>query len=161
MRTPCGTGTFPQMIADKQIDAFGIWEPAVELGAQALGANAVVFQNFSVYREVYSLYATTEKLNDAATRKNIVAFVRALNQSLEVFRDKPDTVYQTVASAVGMDAAVVKAVWPDHRWTGKWGPDLLDFLVEEDEYLAKQDRRQAIPKADLAKFLDSSIIDEL
>ncbi len=161
MRTPCGSNTFPQMIANKQIDAFGIWEPAVELGAQALGSNAVVFQNFSIYREVYSLYSTQEKLADPATRKNIVAFVKALNQTLDVFTHSPESVYSTVAQAVGMDAAVVKAVWPDHRWTGTWGPDLLDFLVQEDEYLATTDRRQAVPKAELAKFLDTSIIAEL
>ena len=161
MKAPCGSGTFPQMIANKQIDAFGIWEPAVELGAMALGDNAVVFQNFSIYREVYSLYSTTDKLNDPAMRKNIVAFVKALNQTLDVFTNKPDSVYSTVASAVGMDPSVVKAVWPDHKWTGSWKPDLLDFLVEEDQYLSKQDRRTAVSKADLAKFLDTSVLEEI
>ncbi len=123
MRTPCGAAPSRRCCPNKQIDAFGIWEPAVELGADALGrSNAVLFQNFSVYREVYSLYSTTEKLSDPATRKNIVAFVRALNQTLDVFTRTPDAVYATVASAVGMDTPVVKAVWPDHRWTGTWGP---------------------------------------
>ncbi|KAF2464389.1 periplasmic binding protein-like II [Lindgomyces ingoldianus] len=161
MKAPCGSGTFPQMISSKQIDAFGIWEPAVELGAQALGSNAVIFQNGSIYREVYSLYSTTEKLNDPAMRKNIVAFVRALNETLNVFTHKPETVYATVAQAVGMDVSVVKDVWPDHKWSGTWGPDLLDFLVEEDAYLAKKDGRAAVSKADLEKFLDTSIIGEL
>jgi hypothetical protein len=35
MKAPCGSGTFPSMISTKQLDAFGIWEPAVELGAEA------------------------------------------------------------------------------------------------------------------------------
>ncbi|KAF2800550.1 periplasmic binding protein-like II [Melanomma pulvis-pyrius CBS 109.77] len=161
MKTPCASGTFPQQIASKQIDAFGIWEPAVELAAQSLGSNAIIFQNASIYREVYSLYSTTDKLNDPAKRKDIVEFVRALNKTLDIFTNKPDTVYQTVASAVGMDASVVKAVWPDHKWTGTWGADLLPFLVEEDTYLAKKDNRATISKADLEKFLDTSIIAEL
>jgi len=161
MKAPCGSGTFPQQIANKQIDAFGVWEPAVELGADALGSNAIIFQNGSVYREVYSLYSTTQKLNDPAKRKDIVAFVRALNQTLDVFTNKPDSVYQTVASAVGMDVSVVKAVWKDHLWSGTWGPDLLPFLVDEDAYLAKKDNRAAVAKAELEKFLDESIIAEL
>ncbi|MAD83711.1 MAG: hypothetical protein CL912_12185 [Deltaproteobacteria bacterium] len=66
-------------------DAVGMWEPTVELSAQALGANAIIFQDRSVYREVFNLYTTTEKLTDAATRKNIVAFVRALTQAEKVF----------------------------------------------------------------------------
>jgi ABC-type nitrate/sulfonate/bicarbonate transport system substrate-binding protein len=161
MKTPCGSNTFPQMIKNKQIDAFGIWEPAVELGAQALGDNAIIFQNETVYREVYSLYSTTDKLNNPSIRKDIVAFVRALNQTLDVFTNKPDTVYQTVASAVKMDVPVLKAVWGDHKWTGSWKPELLDFLVEEDAYLARTDRRQVTPKADLQKFLDTSVLEEL
>jgi ABC-type nitrate/sulfonate/bicarbonate transport system substrate-binding protein len=160
MKTPCGAGTFPQMITGKQVDAFGIWEPAVELGAEALGTNAVIFQNTSIYREVYSLYSTEEKLNDAATRKNIVAFIKALNQTLEVFRDKPESVYATVASAVGMDASVVQAVWPVHKWSGDIPSDLLDFLVVEDQYLAKQSGRAASTRADLATFIDSSVLEE-
>ncbi|KAF2193007.1 periplasmic binding protein-like II [Zopfia rhizophila CBS 207.26] len=161
MKAPCGSNTFPSMLKSGQIDAFGIWEPAPELGAQALGNNAIFFQNISIYREVYSLYSTTEKLNDPAMRKNIVAFVKALNQTLDVFTNKPDSVYSTVASAVGMDASVVKDVWPEHKWTGSWGPELLDFIAEEDQWLAKQDNRQAVSKADLAKFLDTSVLEEL
>jgi ABC-type nitrate/sulfonate/bicarbonate transport system substrate-binding protein len=161
MKEPCGSNTFPQMIKNKQIDAFGIWEPAVELGARALGNNAILFQNESIYREVYSLYSTTDKLNNAAKRKDIVEFVRALNKTLDVFTNSPETVYDTVASAVQMDVPTLKAVWGDHKWTGTWKPDLLDYLVEEDAYLAKQDKRQPIPKADLQKFLDTSILEEL
>ncbi|KAF2244753.1 periplasmic binding protein-like II [Trematosphaeria pertusa] len=163
MKTPCGSNTFPVMLQNKQIDAFGIWEPAVELGAQALGANAVLFQNSSIYREVYSLYSTTDKLNDANKRKDIVAFVRALNQTLDVFKNSPDAngIYEYVAQRVGMDAAVVKAVWADHKWSGTWGPDLIDFLVDEDKYLAGQDRRGVTSKAALETFLDDSVIAEL
>jgi ABC-type nitrate/sulfonate/bicarbonate transport system substrate-binding protein len=161
MKTPCASNTFPQMIANRQIDAFGVWEPAVELGAQALGNNAIIFQNESVYREVYSLYSTTEKLNNPSIRKDIVEFVRALNRTLDVFTNKPDTVYQTVASAVGMDVPTLKAVWADHKWVGSWKPELLDYLVKEDAYLARVDKRQPIPRADLVKFLDTSVLEEL
>jgi ABC-type nitrate/sulfonate/bicarbonate transport system substrate-binding protein len=146
------------MITGKQVDAFGIWEPAVELGARALGSNAVIFQNTSVYREVYSLYTTTDKLNKPATRKNIVAYVKALNQTLEVFRGHPESVYATVGGNVGMDASIVQAVWPVHNWSGDLPSDLLDFLVVEDAYLAQTDGRATISRADLAKFIDPSVI---
>jgi hypothetical protein len=86
-------------------------------------------------------------------------FVKALNQTLEVFRDKPETFYATVASAVGMDASVVQAVWPVHEWSEYLPSDLLDFLVEEDQYLAKQDGRAPVARADLATFIDLSILE--
>lgn len=161
MKAPCASGTLPQMITGKQVDAFGIWEPAVELGIQALDpSNSVVFQNASLYREVYSLYSTTEKLADATTRKNIVAFLKALDQTLEVYRSPTQSLYQYVADKVGMDAGVVKDVWDDHRWTGGLPEDLLEFLVTEDAYLAKTDGRAGVSRADLASFIDSSVLAE-
>lgn len=161
MKTPCANNTFPSMIASNQIDAFGVWEPAVELGVQALGDNAITFQNGSVYREMYAFYSTTEKLNDPAKRKDIVAFVRALNQTLDVYNNKPESVYQFVADTVGMDPKVVVDVWEDHKWTGVLPNDLFDLLVDEDKYLARKDNRTRTSKADLRKFLDTSIIEEL
>ncbi|OIW22845.1 periplasmic binding protein-like II [Coniochaeta ligniaria NRRL 30616] len=161
MKAPCGQGTFPQMLASRQIDAFGIWEPAVELGARALGDNAIIFQNTSVYREVYSLYSTKEKLSDPTTRKNIVAFLKALNQTLDVFTNNPQSVYATVAAAVGMDVSIVEAVWPVHKWSGTLAPDLLPFLMEEDQWVAKQNRQQALSNATLATFIDSSVLDDV
>ncbi|KAH8902805.1 periplasmic binding protein-like II [Coniochaeta sp. PMI_546] len=160
MKAPCGQGTFPQMLASRQIDAFGIWEPAVELAAKALGDNAVIFQNTSIYREVYSLYSTKEKLGDPTIRKNIVAFVKALNQTLDVFTNNPKSVYATVAAAVGMDVSIVEAVWPVHKWSGTLAPDLLPFMVEEDRWVAKQNRRQAMSNTSLATFIDSSVLDD-
>ncbi|CAI4218056.1 unnamed protein product [Parascedosporium putredinis] len=136
MKAPCGQGTLPQMLQAGQIDAFGLWE-------------------------MYALYTTAEKLADARIRADIVEFVRALNQTLDVYNNDPKKVFARVAELVRSDADVVEAVWPEHLWTGRWAPDLIDFLVEEDAYLAQEDRRQPIPRADIEKFLDTSILDEL
>jgi ABC-type nitrate/sulfonate/bicarbonate transport system substrate-binding protein len=163
MKTPCASDTMPSQLRAGTIDAFGVWEPAVELGVQALGSNAIVFQNASIYREVYALYSTTDALNDPARRKDIVAFVRALNQTLEVFAQQPKEkgVYAYVSKAVGVDEGVVESVWKDHRWSGTWGEDLIEFVVQEDAYLAGKDRRSVTPRKELVKFLDRSIVEGL
>lgn len=59
---PCGAGTFPYMLAHGTIDAVGIWEPSGELSAEALGNNSIIFQDRSVYREIFNLHSTAEKL---------------------------------------------------------------------------------------------------
>lgn len=164
MKVPCASNTLPSQLASRAVDAIGIWEPSPELGIRAIGGpdKAAVFQNGTVYREVYSLYTTTAKLADAGKRKDIVAFVRALNQTLEVFNKRPESVYGFVAQAVGMDAEVVKAVWDDHKWSGTWvDEELLPFIVDEDAMLAKSDGRAATSRADLEKFLDKSVIAEI
>ncbi|EAT89608.2 hypothetical protein HBH56_017100 [Parastagonospora nodorum] len=163
MRVPCTSDTFPAQLKAGTIDAFGVWEPAVELGAEALGSDAVIFQNASIYREIYSLYSTTDALNDPTKRKDIVEFVRALNKTLNVFTHTPKEsgVYGFVSKAVKVDEPVLEKVWGDHKWSGTWGGELIEYLVEEDKYLAVQDKRAVIPRNDLEKFLDTSVIEEL
>ncbi|PVH74594.1 periplasmic binding protein-like II [Cadophora sp. DSE1049] len=157
---PCGSGTFPYMLAHGTVDAVGMWEPTVELSAQALGANAMIFQDRSVYREVFNLHTTAEKLKDATTRKNIVAYIRGLNQAEEAFRDTPDKVFSRVASTLNMNVTLLKTVWPIHSFNGTLAADLLDVMVEEDAWVAKTDRRSTISRADLAMMIDGSVLKE-
>ena len=163
MKAPCKDSELPNLLNNGSLDAYGMWETSVELGAMALGDNAITFQNASIYREVYALYSTTEALNDPSKRQDIVGFVRALEKTLDVFthRPKENKVFDFVAKAVGADAEVVEAVWDDHKWGGRWDDRLVDFLVDEDKYLAEQDNRTVTPRTELEKFLDLSIIDEL
>ena len=160
LAAPCGSGTFPYMLAHGTVDAVGMWEPTVELAAQALGSGAVIFGNQTAYREIFNLHSTTEKLKDASTRKNIVDFIRALNQAEKVFDTDPDSVQPRVAKALGMDTTLLKAIWSIHKFKGTLAPDLLDVLAEEDQWVAKADRRTAISRSDLAGLIDSSVLAE-
>ncbi|KAL2149711.1 hypothetical protein VTH82DRAFT_8363 [Thermothelomyces myriococcoides] len=168
MCEPCPAGSLPVMLQSGQVDGFGIWETAVELGVRALGGgegqeggNAVVFQNASVYREVYSLYSTESKLADPAARARIVEYVRALNQTYEVYRAAGHDIYAEVGALVGVDTDVLAAVWPHHAWgPGSLGEDLLDYLQAEDQYLSRVDNRAQFSRADLERFVDASIYEE-
>lgn len=62
----------------------------------------------TIYREVYSLYTTTQKLGDPAKRRDIVSFVRALSTTLTAFRRADEAIYKFVAGKVGMDAEIVR-----------------------------------------------------
>ncbi|KAK0130085.1 hypothetical protein ONS96_000620 [Cadophora gregata f. sp. sojae] len=157
---PCGAGTFPYMLAHGTVDAVGMWEPTLELSAQALGANAIIFQDRSVYREVFNLHTTAEKLKDATTRKSIVAYLKALNQAEALYRDTPDKVYSRVASTLNMNVTLLKSVWPIHSFNGTLAADLLDVMVEEDAWVAKTGRRGTISRSDLATMIDDSVLKE-
>ncbi|KAK4248962.1 hypothetical protein C7999DRAFT_39945 [Corynascus novoguineensis] len=162
MREPCGSNTLPAMLRDGRVDAFGIWETAVELGVRALGDDrAITFKNASIYREVYSLYSTEAKLRDTRTRARIVEFVRALNQTYDLFRAEGDDVYAAVSQNIGVDVPVLRSVWADHVWgPGSLGETLIDYLEVEDQYLAKVDNRAPFSRADLERFVDNSVYEE-
>lgn len=161
MSAPCEAGTFPYMLAHGTVDAVGMWEPTLELSAQALGANAVIFQDQSVYREVFNLHTTAEKLKDVTARKNIVTFIRALNQAEAEYNTTPDKVYSRVASTLNMNVTLLKSVWPIHSFNGTLAADLLDVMVEEDAWVAKTDRRSLISRTDLANLIDGSVLKEV
>lgn len=161
LNEPCGSGTFPAMLKGGQIDAVGFWEPTVELAARAIGSeNAIFFQDFNVYREIFNLHTTSEKLSDPAKRKEIVEFLRALEKSLKLFQAGDEGVIARAAKAVKMEEELMKAVWPVHKWTGTVPSDLEDVLAKEDGYVAGVDNRSPMSAETLKGMVDRSVLDE-
>lgn len=164
MRAPCSENSFPSQFKARKIDAYGVWETAVELGIEAVGgeSNVVIFKNASLYREVYSLYATQQNLANPTMRKKIVQYVKALNQTLDLFKNQPETIYPGVSKRINVDVPVLRNVWEDHVWgpTSLTDGVLLDFLVREDKYLAKKDKRATMSRAELEKFIDPSVYED-
>ena len=149
------------MFARGAIDAIGMWEPIVELAIQTAGREkVVVFQDKSVYREIYSLYSTRSKLEDPERRASIVEFVRGLVKMQKVFEGEPEKVFGNVAAASKVEEGVIRTVWKDHSWKGGLPGDLVDFLVEEDRYLARVENRAVMTKEEIERFVDSSVLKE-
>lgn len=160
---PCENTTLPAMIARGDVDAIGMWEPTIEYGIRALGGkeNVVIFQDKKVYREVFNLHSTAEKLADPKVRKEIVEFVKALRRSQAVFEREPERVYERVGKAVNMGVDVIKAIWAGHIWTGGLPGDILDVLVEEEKWVAGREKREAIGREKLATLIDGSVLREV
>ncbi|KAI1422598.1 periplasmic binding protein-like II [Xylaria sp. FL1777] len=157
LKEPCGASTFPAMLKRGAIDAIGMWEPSVQLGAEAIGADAVIFEQ-TIYREIYTLATTAEKLADPAKRREIVAFVAALVKAEDVFRTDPEKVVARVAAAVGTNATLFGEVWPVHRWTARNPLDIVEVMLEEDKYVARADGRTAMSRDVLETLVDRSLL---
>lgn len=137
------------------------WEPTVELALEALGtANAITFSDKSVYREIFNLHSTSDKLKDPTVRKEIVAFIRALDQAEAAFTNNASAIIPRVASAMSMSVDLLKAVWPIHTFNGTIPSDLMGVLVAEDKWVAGVDGRAAMSQADLTNLVDPSILAE-
>ncbi|KAF1996006.1 periplasmic binding protein-like II [Amniculicola lignicola CBS 123094] len=159
---PCGSRTLPAMLTGGQIDAIGFWEPVIEIASRSIGpSNAIIFSNFTVYREIFSLHTTTEKLNNPAKRKEIVEFIRALEKATKLFRDEPEKVYARAAKAVKVKEDLLRAVWDHHFWPGTIPADLLEVLTEEDKFIARTENRAAMSQSTLKGMIDTSILDEV
>lgn len=73
-----GTTEMSAAVGKREADAISMWEPEGQKTLDVLGDDAIVFQDNNVYRELFSLYTTTDVLNDPRRRAELVGFVRAV-----------------------------------------------------------------------------------
>ncbi|HVW27629.1 MAG TPA: ABC transporter substrate-binding protein [Polyangiaceae bacterium] len=150
----------PTELSSRQVDAATIWEPEIQNASDALGGDAIEFQDKSVYRELFDLHTTAEKLADPGTRSGIVQFLRALVTASDDITAQPSSVWPLVASTTGYDATLISKSWKNESFPGGLVPDLLDVLEQEEAWLAKNAGRAARPRATLSALVDDSPLKE-
>lgn len=148
------------MLIDGTADALAVWEPESERARQSLGTDAVEFEEFGVYRELYNLNATATTLADPVKRRQTVAFVRALIQACHEATYEPARAQQLTATRTGFDLDLIEAAWRHHHFACTLPTDLLDALTGEERWLAAQDGREPRDRAQLARLIDPSILAE-
>jgi sulfonate transport system substrate-binding protein len=150
----------PKALAERRVDAVAIWEPEVERAAQAIGDDAIEFSGKGIYREIFNLNTTEGNLANPEMRRNIVVMVRAIIDASEEVRKSPERAQELVAQYSGYPLELVKQSWSHHNFMADWAGDLLDVLVEEEEWLAKQDKRTPRTREQLATLIDTSVLEE-
>ena len=149
-----------EALAKGEVDAVVIWEPESENAAQVLGDDLIEFSGEGVYRELFNLNSTAEKLADPVTRPKIVRFIRAiLDASAEIRRD-PAQAKALVTEAGGFDPQDVEDSWKHHGWLAAVPDDLLDVMVKQEQWLAARSERPARSREELAGLIDTSVYEE-
>jgi ABC-type nitrate/sulfonate/bicarbonate transport system substrate-binding protein len=157
---PLNTAGAEEAIARGEIDAVTIWEPMIDNIARRLGADAIEFNGKGIYRELFNLNTTATQLADPVQRKRIVEFVRGTLKATKGLHADPTAAWTAVAKSGGNDETVVARTWHHHRYPGIIVPDLLDVMEDEERFLAREARRPARPRAELAKLIDTSVLAE-
>jgi sulfonate transport system substrate-binding protein len=148
------------MLKRRDVDAVAIWEPEAENSAAALGSDALVLQDRNIYRELFNLQTSTKVLNDPAKRHALVEFLKALLTASASLRDRPEQLWPLLSSKLNYSQAVIAKSWPQLRYAGSIADDLLDVMVEEDRWVAKERNRAPRSREQLATFIDRSLLDE-
>jgi len=147
-------------VAKGDADAISMWEPESQNTMELLGRDAITFQDNKVYRELYSVYSTTDVLNDARRRKELVAFVRELITQTANLRKEPAKYFDLISRVTKHPAPQIARSWEHHGFPLAVAPDLLNILVEEEKWVAAGQSRPPRSRAELAGFIDTSIIEE-
>jgi len=155
-----GMDQMSDALARGDVDAISIWEPEPEDSIHTLGDDAIVFQDRSVYREVFNLHARAPDLADPAKRRSIVAFVRAVAQATAALKNDPEPHWPHVSSVTGFTTEEISWGWPEMEFPVRIIPDMLDVLEVEEVWVAKERDRAPRSRAELARFIDASVVEE-
>jgi len=155
-----GMDQMSDALARGDVDVISIWEPEPEDAIHRLGDDAVVFQDRSVYREVFNLHARATDLADPSKRRSIVAFVRAVAEASAALKDNPETQWPHVSSVTGFTTEEISWGWPEMEFPVRIIPDMLDVLEVEDVWVAKERNRAPRSREELARFIDASVVEE-
>jgi len=150
----------PAALKNHDVDAVAIWEPESENSAVALGPDAIVLQDRKVYRELFNLNTSTKVLADPAKRQALVEFLRALIAASERIRSRPQEVWPLLSAQLNYSEAVISKSWPQLRYAGSMVEDLLNVMEQEEPWVAKERNRIPRTRAQLAVFIDGSLLAE-
>jgi NitT/TauT family transport system substrate-binding protein len=157
----------PMAVADmaaamkrREVDAVSGWEPGAEDSIAALGADAVVFQDRPVYRELFNLNTTAAVLADPAKRRALVDALRAIAGASRDVSARPADVRPLLSTRISVPQSTIATVWRHFRFPASLPRDLLDVLVEEEQWVAARQKRVPRGRAQLQTLVDDSVLHE-
>ena len=143
-----------------EADAISMWEPESENAVRAIGKDAIIFQDNKVYREMYSVYSTTDVMNDPRRRRELVEFVRATLVAAADLQKDPTRYFPLISEKTKHPQDQIARSWEHHGFPLRVAPDLLDLMTEEEKWVAAQQNRAPRSRAELARFIDTTILEE-
>lgn len=147
-------------LKEGRVDAVAMWDPETARAALAVGNDAVVLQDKTVYRELFNLNTSTRVIADPAKRRAVVEFLRSIMTATERLQARPQDFWPYISSKLMHPVELLEGSWPQLRFTNGIAPDLLDVLEEEDRWVAKERNRPARSRAQLATLIDTSLLEE-
>jgi sulfonate transport system substrate-binding protein len=160
-------GKVGSVVTNREVDAIAIWEPDSEQALRALraiGEDVVVFSGNGIYHERYNLCTTADALANPVKRREIVTLTRTIMDVTAEMNRNPAVAAEAqalVAESGGLYSAEEVAFgWPNVRYVASFDERLLDVFVEEDVWLAAEEKRPPRSRDALARLIDRSVYDE-
>jgi len=109
------------------------------------------------YRERFNLNTTATILADPTKRAALADFLRAIIRTSLTVREHPEQVQPVIAAKLGLPDQIVAAIWGLFRFPASIPEDLLESMVEQEPWMAKNQNRPTRPREAIAALIDSSV----
>ncbi len=148
----------PAAMKSGEIDAVAIWEPEVQTAKNQLGADAIEFQDRTVYRELFNLeHDGGGALADPARRQQIVALVRSIIRTSAQIRRDPQEARAALVKSTGYDEKLIEQVWHHEGYPGTLGAGSARRAGPRRTLGREGAHRAPRSKDELAKLIDDSV----
>jgi NitT/TauT family transport system substrate-binding protein len=147
-------------LKDGRVDAVAMWDPETARAALAVGDDAVVLQDKTVYRELFNLNTSAKVIANPAKRRAIVEFLRSIRTATQRLETKPRDLWPYISSKLNHSIELLEKSWPQLRFTKGIATDVLNVLEEEERWVARERSRSPRTRAQLAILIDKSLLDE-
>ena len=144
----------------RDVDAVVIWEPWAEHASRVLGDDVTQISGEGVYRELFNLNTTAANLEDPEMRARIVRMVRAIMDAAAAIRANPAEAQALLKQVSGHSAQDIADTWKHHAFPANIPNDMLDVLLEQEQWYAERDGREPRSRAELARLIDTSVYEE-
>ena len=150
----------PAALKRGDVDAIAMWEPHAQNSLEALGSDAVVLQNPSVYRERFNLNTTTKALRDPDKRRALVSLTREALRASDRIRSHAGDAQMQLSPFLNTPPATIARVWEQFRFPANLPRDLPEVLGDVEIFVAAVQSRQPRPRASLTALIDPSVLAE-
>ena len=99
-------------------------------------------------------------MNDPRRRKELVAFVRLTLVAAADLQKDPKRYFPLISEKTKHPQDQIARSWEHHGFPLRVAPDLLDLITEEEKWVAAQQNRTPRSRAELAGFIDATILKE-
>lgn len=143
-------------LASGEIDAASTWEPTLGRLQTQLGGNGTTFVAGDIYRVALNVAGTQTYV--ASHAQTLQKVLRALIRGARLCEDHSDEARELVAAALKIDAAGLKALWPDYRFGVTLDQSLLLELEDETRWAV---RNRLTNRTDMPNYLNYVDLDVL
>ena len=150
----------PVALQDHNVDAVSIWEPHAQNSFEALGDDAIVLEDPTVYIERFNLNTRTDVLRDPAKRLALRRFLEAIARVSVRLRTQPAAMIPSLAPNVGLSERTVASVWSQFRFPASLSGELGSVLGEIEPWVATTQKRQPRASRTLVTLIDTSLLAE-
>ena len=143
-----------------EIAAMCIWEHHIYNAKTALthdGVETIVFVEPDLYVETNNIAVREDYLT--ANKPTLLSFLRAFRRAEQLVRQSPGEAQAIVARYVGLDQAVLAAIWPDFDFALAFEPKLVTQLADQAKSAVEAGTIKAVsPMPDFGKFVHQELL---